>query len=244
MRSEVLFAVLTKTTEIFSLHQSIDLPQGFNMLSHFKTTFKLSLLAASVVGFMVSMAGDARAQSAGFLPSGSIQMGQNGPVATFQNSSLLGGQSTVIAPRQNLGFGFSPVDSGSRAAGIPTGPQGQGGVGYSFGVGSGGNAMSSQGDTGVQSRESITTQGKWYGDAGKTAPQQGWMSNRGATYQETNLLSQPVRALAQPIPSNSHNYGFQGGARGWGGTVYNGIRRGWILPPTSTTAVDLDIVDP
>lgn len=211
------------------------------MLSHLKTTFKLSLLAASVVGFMVIQAGDARAQSSGFLPSGSIQMGQNGPVATFQNSSLLGGQRSVIAPRQNAGFGFSPVDSGSRAAGIPTGPQGQGGVGYGFGEGSGGSAMSSQGATGVQSRESITTQGKWYGDAGETAPQQGWM--RGNTTQETNILSQPVSALANPVPSNSFNFGFQGGVRGWGGTVYNGIRRGWILPPTSTTSVDLNIVD-
>ncbi|MEZ4535273.1 MAG: hypothetical protein R3D26_09770 [Cyanobacteriota/Melainabacteria group bacterium] len=36
------------------------------------------------------------------------------------------------------------------------------------------------------SRKSITTQGKWYGDAGKTAPQQGWMSSRGATCQETD----------------------------------------------------------
>lgn len=203
--------------------------------------FKSTLQYAFVVGFMATCAGSAQAQSANFLPSGSIQMGTNGPVATFSGPSILGNSNNGFAgSTQNSGFGFSPVDTGSRALGAPMGPQGQRGQGYGYGAGSSGSAMSSQGATGDQSRESITTQGNYYGNNQGTGQQQRWI--RGSrNKQETNILSQSS-VFSQPVPSASFNLGFQGGAQGFGGVV-RGLGRGWVLPPTSTASVDLDIVD-
>ena len=152
-------------------------------------------------------------------------------------------RATVIAPSSESWIRFQPGRQWLSRCRYPHRTSGSRRSRIQLRVGSGGNAMSSQ-ETPGQSRESITTQGKWYGD-GKTAPQQRMDEQPRCDLSKRRWLSQPVRALAQPIPSNSHNYGFQGGARGWGGTWFiNGIRRGWILPPTSTTAVDLGIVDP
>lgn len=207
------------------------------MQSLIRKTLDVFAVTVAIAGFAVLTSNAAIAQSA----SGSIQMGQNGPFATFSSSTPLGSQSRYLGPTQNRGFGFSSVDQGSRAAGAPIGPQGQRGQGYGFGAGSGGSAMSSQGATGVQSRESLTTMGNYYGNNQQTNQQQQWI-RPGREFQETNILSENSTDL-RPVPSADWNFGFQGGARGFGGTV-QGLRRGWLLPPTSTASFDGNIVDP
>ncbi len=193
--------------------------------------------AVAVTGLSVLTSGAALAQSA----SSSIQMGQNGPYATFSSSTPLGSQRGFVGPTQNRGFGFSSVDQGSRAAAAPVGPQGQRGQGYGFGAGGGGNAMTSQGNPGVQSRESLTTIGNYYGNVNSTNQQQRWI-RPGREFQETNILSENSTDL-RPVPSGDWNFGFQNGVRGFGGTI-RGLSRGWTLPPTSTGSFDGNIVDP
>lgn len=224
------------------------------MHSIIKSTFKIAV----AIGFFVLPVNDAFAQSAGNNFGGNISMGSNGPVASFGTSlpgttSVFGGNQGFSGPTQNSGFQFSNVtDTGNRAVGGPLGPQGQRTQGYGFGVGSGffgpsgTGARNSQGATGAQSRESITTQGNHYGNNQKTNRLQGWQRN-GGVYQETNLLSNDRSAsnifAQQAVPSGEHDYGFRTGAGAWGGTASQFLRSGWYLPPTSTSSLDIDIVD-
>ena len=203
------------------------------MHSFLKSTFKFAV----VVSFFALPVNSAQAQSSSnFLPSGNISMTNSGPVATFNTgpvgASLLGGNQN-IAPTQNSGFQFNPTSNNSNSA--FGGPLGAGGQGF----GGGSAASQSQGATGLQSRESARTWGNQYGGVDNTNAQRQW----GNTTQETNLLS-TGSVNPMPYPSASHDYGFSSGLRGWGGTIMGGLRRGWYLPPTSTSAVDLNIVDP
>lgn len=149
---------------------------------------------------------------------------------------------------QGNGFG---TDSGPLAGQGAFGPHGQAPGGYSTGAGSGGSAFSSAGATGVQSRESGTTNNARRMDALPTGRNSAVFET-----QEQNLLS-TFSVDPSSYPSGMFDYGFpsgqgalgtiqgalQGRAPGPNGSVID-IRRGWYLPQTSTGSVDINTVSP
>jgi|AGTN01.1.fsa_nt_gi hypothetical protein len=161
-------------------------------------------------------------------------------------AGVVGGYAGSFPQGNGMGTDFGPgVNQGA------FGPQGQAPGGYATGAGSGGSAFSSAGATGVQSRESGTTNNARRMDARPT-------NRNSAVYetQEQNLLS-TFSVDPSSYPSGMYDYGFpsgrgilgtiqgalQGRAPGPNGSVID-IRRGWYLPQTSTGSVDINTVSP
>lgn len=163
-----------------------------------------------------------------------------------QQGGVVGGYGGSFPQGNGMG-----TDSGPLAGRGAFGPQGQAPGGYATGAGSGGTAFSSAGATGVQSRESGTTNNARMTDSRYT-------DQNSAVYetQEQNLLS-TFSVDPSSFPSGMFDYGFpsgrgilgtiqgalQGRAPGPNGSVID-IRRGWYLPQTSTGSVDINTVSP
>lgn len=230
------------------------------MLSFLKSTFKISV----ALGFFVLPMDAAIAQSAGFLPGGNISIGSNGPVANFNTgpvgNSVLGGNGSVRVSPQGSGFRFNANSiAGNRSVSGPIGNGSQGfqssqnGSGF-FGGGPSSNSgffgggrsgqgagtgLPTQGDMGVVNRESIRTQGRWNGDSRRTDNRNGWKS---FGENVTSTLGTAMDSVdMRNFPSATESLGFRGGAAGWATTILG--RNGRRLPPTSTSSVDLNIVE-
>lgn len=228
-----------------------------------------SLSVLFALGILFSTANTASAQ----LEGGNIRMGPNGPQGSF-NTGIgnlnVGGNGAngsfttgALNGRFNVGpgggnvntnlgsFGFnmpggssgivtSPTQGGvNYGAGGGVGPQGQVPGGYNSGIGSFGSAYSSQAVMGDRVHDSDTTNTKFQGNSRQTRRQNNAIFER----TRNNLLS-TFSVDPTSYPSGSFDYGFPTGAGAWSGTARGVFTRGWALPPTSTSSVDINIVSP
>lgn len=218
---------------------------------------KKLLIPSIALAIALSMqASPSSAQS--FLGDGGINMGPNGATGVFNggmvgpggasanfSTGVIGNGGVPGASSTNFNFdmggaGGGPF-SGSPDQGITSGAIGPGGQrvqGYGNGIGSYGNAYSSQAVMGDRSHQSGRTNTNYQGNTGRTR------QNNNTLYETTryNLLSNGSFDLSG-VPSGSYKYGFKNGS----GLANGGmqlLRRGWILPPTSTSSVDLNTVSP